>query len=124
MAGLRLLVLADEDIENAVSEQLTKRGIEAKCVSDVLPIGIDDNTLLEYAYQHSYTIITIYHDIAQQITKRISEGKNYSGVFVADKYLEGGIGYIIDFIADYDKLIKGGAASLQDDVYNQTIYIK
>jgi hypothetical protein len=35
-----------------------------------------------------------------------------------------GVGRIVEFVADYDELIKGGAATLQDDVYNQVIYIK
>jgi predicted nuclease of predicted toxin-antitoxin system len=125
VAQLKFLVLTDENMENAISEQLKKRGIDASRAIDVLPVGTKDDELLEYAFQHGYSIVTYDKNIASHIDSRLDAGKKYAGVFIATEKLQGGkgVGLIIDFIADYDALIKGGAASVEDDVYNRTIYI-
>jgi predicted nuclease of predicted toxin-antitoxin system len=126
MSQAKFLILVDENMSNAVVEQLQKRGLDAIHESDVLPTGIEFDALLEYAHQNSYSIIASDQSIAEYIQKRTEFGKEYSGVFIANKDMreEASIGRILDFIAEYDEAIKGGAARRKDDVYNQTIYIK
>jgi hypothetical protein len=47
-------------------------------------------------------------------------------VFIAPHDLQGdkGIGSIVKYITGYDTRIKEGKATLENDVYNQSIYIK
>jgi predicted nuclease of predicted toxin-antitoxin system len=119
-------ILTDENVNNAVSEQLRKRGVDATRVIDVVPAGTKDDDLLEYAYQHGYSIVTHDERIRKHVEKRLASGKEHCGVFIAGDNFQGedGIGRIVEFVADYDALIKAGAASLQNDVYNHSIYIK
>jgi hypothetical protein len=125
MSQTKFLVLTDENISNAVAEQLKKRGVDAERVIDLLPEGTDDDALLEYAYEHGYSIVTYDKRIRKHIDKRVSEGNDHCGVFIAPEDLQGdiGIGRIVEFLTEFNELVNGGAATLHDDVYNQIIYI-
>jgi predicted nuclease of predicted toxin-antitoxin system len=126
VAQNKLLVLIDENMSNAVAEQLRKRGVDVTRVIDILPTGTKDDPLLEYAYQHGYSLVTHDQRIRKHIDKRFAAAKEHCGVFIAGDEVQGedGVGRIVAFVAEYDELIKGGAASLEDDVYNQSLYIK
>lgn len=125
MAQLKFLVLIDENMANGVVEGLEKRSVEVRRVIDVVPAGTKDDPLLEFAYQHGYTLITHDENIKRHVEKRVDAAKEHCGVFIAPNKLQGpdGIGRIVDFIAEYDAFIKGGAASLENDVYNKITYI-
>jgi predicted nuclease of predicted toxin-antitoxin system len=125
MSQTKFLVLTDENISNAVAEQLKKRGVDAERVIDLLPEGTGDDTLLEYAYQQGYSLVTYDKRIRKHINIRTTDGKEHCGVFIAAEELQGdaGIGRIVEFFTELNELIKGGAARLEDDVYNQVNYI-
>lgn len=118
-------ILADENIANAVVEQLIKNGIVAERVQKVLPEGTTDPDLLEYCYQHGYTLVTLDRGMDGHAANRINSGKEHAGVFIGAN-LQGpqNIGTIVNFIVLYDEAIKGAAASVEDDVYNKIIYIR
>jgi predicted nuclease of predicted toxin-antitoxin system len=125
MSQTKFLVLTDENISNAVAEQLKKRGVDAERVIDLLPEGTDDDALLEYAYQHGYTIVTHDERIKSHVGQRVAEGKTYCGVIIAAHDLQGtnGIGRIVGYLAELNEFIEGGAATLENDVYNRINYI-
>lgn len=126
MAQAKLFILVDENMGNAISDQLKEHGVDASRATEHLAFGTSDDDLLEYAYQHGYSIVTHDERIRGHIDKRFEAGKEHCGVFIAPHDLQGdkGIGRVINEIVEYDELIKGGAATLEGDVYNQTIYIK
>lgn len=117
-------ILADEHISNAIVEQLRKKGLTVERVIDVLEAGTPDPELLEYAYENNYTLLTQDEHIRKHINQRYSENKAHCGVFIAPKSQgSSGYGRIIAFVADYHELIEGGAATLEEDVYNRIEYI-
>src|SRR5690349_12212626 len=114
MSQAKFLSLVDENMSNAVAEQLQRRGVDTIRVIDVLPTGTKDDRLQEYAYQHGYTLLTHDENIRSHIDNRPSEGKEHCGVFIAPNALQGpkGIGRIVEYVTEYDELIKAGAATL------------
>ena len=70
-------------------------------------------------------MLTHDEQITRHITTRQQEGKGHGGVFIAGHHLQGqrGIGTIVTVILEYHELIVGGAATVQNDVNNMTIYI-
>jgi hypothetical protein len=125
MSQTKFLVLTDENISNAVAEQLKKRGVDAERVIDLLPEGTDDDALLEYAYEHGYSILTHDERIKSHVEQRVSTGKSYCGVIIAPHELQGpsGIGRIVGYLSELNEFIKGGAATLENDVYDRINYI-
>jgi len=120
-----LKILADENIANAVVEQLVKNGIEAERVQNVLPESTHDLDVLEYCYQHGFALVTHDKDIRRHIKARTNEGKGHAGIFIAGTHLQGtkGIGAIVNFIVFYKDAINEGAATIEDDVYNKIMDI-
>jgi len=84
-----------------------------------------DPDILEYAFQNGYTILTHDKKIQTHINDRIAEGKNHCGVFIALDNLQGdrGVGRIVAEVTFWHDAIQSGAASLQEEVYNQVIWI-
>jgi hypothetical protein len=126
VAQMKLMILVDENMSKAISDQLKTHGVDASRATEHIAEGASDDDLLEYAYQNGYSLVTHDKRIQSHIDKRFEDGKEHCGVFIAPEKTQGphGIGQVVNFIVEYDTLIKGGAATLQDDVYNQTIYIE
>ena len=118
-------LLVDENIAGAVIDQLTKKSVEVKRVSDFLPEGTPDPDVLEFAHENEYALLTHDEQITHHIAARYKAEKEHSGVFIAGHHLQGqdGIGTIVTFIVELHEFIEGGAATVQGDVYNQIIYI-
>ncbi len=118
-------LLADENIATAVVDQLAGGGVDIRRVTDVLPEGTPDPDVLAYAHENGYALLTHDEQITGHITNRHKEDIGHAGLFIAGHHLQGehGIGTIVTFILDYYELIAGDAGSVQDDVYNHTIYI-
>jgi predicted nuclease of predicted toxin-antitoxin system len=125
MARSLFKVLVDENMSRAITNQLIQKGVHAVQVQDILPPSTKDPELLEYAYQHGYSLATHDERITEHITERQNANKEHCGIFIAVNRLQGpsGIGKIVEEIVFYDEAIKGGAATLGDSVYNQLIYI-
>lgn len=118
-------LLADENVAGAVIDQLSRKAVAIRPVSDTLPEGTPDPDLLEFAHENGYALLTHDEHITHHIAARRAEGKAHAGVFIAGHHLQGraGIGAIVAVIVEYNELIQGGAATVRDDVYNQVIYI-
>jgi hypothetical protein len=125
MAQTEFKILVDENMLKVIAAQLLAKGIIAIRLHDVLPEGTKDPEILEYCFQNTYSLLTHDNRITGHITERHSQGKEHYGVFIAEG-LQGqkGVGRIILFMAEWNELILGGAASVENDVYNQVIYVK
>lgn len=119
----QLMLMTDEHVANAISEQLLQKGIHVVRLIDVLAVGTPDPEVIEYCYQHGYALITLDERIRSHFNKRINDGKEHAGVFIGSHALQGtkGIGSIVNFIAYYDEAIKAGAGTVENDVYNRII---
>jgi hypothetical protein len=126
MAQNQFKILTDEHIAGGVVQQLRKNGVMVERVEDTVGKGTPDPDVLEYANQHGYTLLTHDESIVAHITNRLNSGSNHCGVFIAPNQFRGskGIGRIVDYVTEWHELIIGGAASLQNDVYNQVNYVK
>ena len=115
----------DENIAAAVIDQLAEKDVDIRRVSHVLPEGTLDPDVLAYAHENGYALLTHDEQIIGLIATRHREGIGHAGVFIAGHHLQGGrgIGTIVTCILDFHELIAGGAGTVQDDVYNQSIYI-
>lgn len=118
-------LLADEHIAGAVIDAIKGHGIEIKTVRDILTEGTPDPELLEFAYENDYILLTHDEHITRHVVARREEGKEHGGIFIAGHHLQGkgGIGRIVTVIVEYNDFIQGGAATVQDDIYNQIIYL-
>ena len=89
MAQERFRILADENIANAVVEQLIKNGVDATRLIAVLPESTPDPDVLEFAFNEGYTILTHDERITRHIKVRQDAGQEYCGVFIAGDHLQG-----------------------------------
>lgn len=122
---VEFMVMTDEHLANAIAQQLTQKGVNTVRLIDHLPAGTPDPEVLEYCHHHGYALITLDEHIQGHINKRLTDGNEHAGVFIGRSHLQGdkGIGTIVNFIAFYHNTIQEGAATVEDDVYNQTIFI-
>ena len=125
MSDQKLKLLIDENIANAVQEQLGRNGVEVVRVTEILPEGTPDPDVLETAYQDGYALLTHDERITKHIADRVNAGKDYAGVFIAVHHLQGmkGVGKIVTELTQFDTEIKAGTKTIADNVYNQLIYI-
>lgn len=119
-------VMTDEHVANAIYEQLKQRDVQIVRLIDSLPTGTPDPDVLEYCHQHNYALITLDERIQGHIKERLENGDEHAGVFIGGSHLQGskGIGIIVNFIAFYHDMIQEGAATVEDDVYNQIVFIR
>jgi hypothetical protein len=125
MAQQRFMIITDEQIAMAVVIQLRKQGVFVERVEDTVGKGTPDPEILEYAFAKGYTLLTHDERIVGHVTDRLDAGNNHAGVFIAPNHLRGskGIGSLVAEMAFWHEAITSGAATLQDDVYNQIKYI-
>ena len=125
MAMEQFIILTDENIANEVSRQLQAKGVKAERVIDVLPEGISDPDILEFAYKNNYILLTHDEAITKHIKNRIENGQEHAGVFIVPHHLQGskGIGTIVKVIVKLATNIQEGTETIIDTVYNQIRYI-
>jgi predicted nuclease of predicted toxin-antitoxin system len=125
MAQQRFMILTDEQVAKAIVTQLRNHGVVVERVEDTVGKGTLDPELLEYAYTNGYTLLTHDERIVGHITARLETGKEHAGVFIALHHLRNskGVGQIIEEIVFWHQAVQAGAATLQNDVYNQIRYI-
>jgi hypothetical protein len=126
MAQNQFRILTDEHIAGAIVQQLRNNGVDVARVEDTIGKGTPDPDVLEYAYQHGYTFLTHDEAIVAHTTSRLNSGKSHAGVFIAPNHLRGkkGIGPVVEYVTEWHEVIAAGAATLQDEVYNQVNYVK
>jgi predicted nuclease of predicted toxin-antitoxin system len=119
------MVMTDEHLANAIARQLTQKDVNAVRLIDHLVAGTPDPEVLEYCHQHGYALITLDEPMRGHIHTRTRQGLEHAGVFIGTKDMQGqkGVGIIINFIVFFNESIEAGAATVEDDVYNQIIPI-
>lgn len=121
---MKFMVMTDENVANAVAEQLVKKGVEAIRLLDILPQGTLDPEILEYCHEQGYALITLDERLKGHVNDRHAEGKEHAGVFIGANLPDARkIGAIVNFIVFINDSINEDAATVENDVYNQVIYI-
>lgn len=122
---LQLMVMSDKHIDDSVVTQLRHRGVDVLRVPDVQMDAEDDELILEYATEHGRTVLTFDSDFEDLHKQWMEAGKNHCGIFKCYNTLHGqkGIGKIVTIIFEYYELIRDGVGTVENDIYNQVIYM-
>jgi hypothetical protein len=125
MSELRFFT--DEHVHKAVVEELRKRGVDVVRVEDMGWKGEDDLPLLEYAAAEGRSIVTGDDDFLAHHTRWQDEGQSHCGIFyILPRVRQRGkaaIGIIVNELWFYCEAVQEGAATTEQDIYNQVIYI-
>ena len=121
---MSLRFYTDTHIAKQVAIQLRERGIDVVRCEEVGMADADDDEHLEYAVQHGLTVITKDNDFLRLHAQWMAAGQEHAGIFFSSKRAIPAIGEIVVVCSMYYELIKEGAGTAEDDVHNQTIFIK
>jgi hypothetical protein len=126
---LALAFLVDEHVNPRVIQALHDNGVTAISVHDLglANQGFQDDSLLALAVERHETLLTLDEDFPSIHAKWLEDGKSHYGIFfgATRKFQHtGAIGILVRFCVDWSKLIEEGAGTLEEDIYNQLIFIK
>jgi len=84
-----------------------------------------DEEHLTYAAREGRILITRDADFTRLDAEWRVQGKAHQGIFYCLPHLQGksAIGKIVSVCLEYNDLIMGGAASIDEDIANQIIYV-
>lgn len=117
---------ADTHIPKAVTLQLRSRGVDIVRCEEVGLAEADDLTHLGYATQQGRALVSRDTDFLRHHSEWMSANKQHGGIFFVQDHLQGekAVGVIVRTLYDYFELIAGGAATVEQDIANQVIYIR
>jgi predicted nuclease of predicted toxin-antitoxin system len=113
----------DTHIATAVAAQLKQHGVDIVRCQDVGRADDLDEPHLEYAAQQKRSIVTCDRDFNQIHNKWLAQGKEHAGIFCITN-VPYSIGNIVSELLFWHYSIEAGAATLEQDVYNQLLFIK
>lgn len=118
---MKLIILADTHIDKQIAIQLRSKGVDIVRLEELddLENNAKDAEILTYAIQNDRAILSLDNDFETLHFNYIAQGKEHKGIFLGDKRLQGNVGIIVNFIAEYSELIESDS-----DIHNQLIYIK
>jgi hypothetical protein len=122
-----LTFLTDEHIHKPIVNQLRERGVDIVRVEDLGWKGEADVPLLEYAAGEGRALVTGDDDfLAHHVTWQ-QAGRRHTGIFYVlpqvRQQRKAAVGIIFNELWFYWEAVRDGAASLEEDVYNQVIFI-
>ena len=123
MAQEALRYYFDVHIPFAAAEQLRLRGIHVVRCQDVELADADDEEHLEYATSHRCTLITNDSDFRVYHASWLAQGLSHAGIIIFSRRFQGDIGKIVRELFEYYEIVRLGAASLEQDVFNRLIEI-
>jgi predicted nuclease of predicted toxin-antitoxin system len=119
----RIRFFTDAHIPRTIVTQLQQKGVDILRCEDAGMKYAKDESLLEYATQEGRTLVTCDEDFFRLVVQWREAGKNHAGIVYIVSEKQGIIGVIVKELLFLHQAIEGGAASLQEDVYNQVLYI-
>lgn len=122
-----LKFFTDEHIAKVIVNQLRQLDIDVLRCEDVGMKSADDSTLLEYATQNGYALLSMDEDVTRLHSEWVKAGKQHGGIFYAPmEQFKGqkGIGPIVRDCAEWTELIETGAGTLSEDIHNRLRFIK
>lgn len=115
----------DTHIAKAVAVQLRNQGVDIVRCEEVGLAKASDSDHLEYACNTGRAMISRDADFLTLHAEYLEQGKSHYGIFFVLDHLQGkgAVGVIVRYLLEYYQLVAGGAASVEDDIANQVIYI-
>jgi predicted nuclease of predicted toxin-antitoxin system len=113
----------DAHIPKSVVTQLRQHGVDIIRCEDIGMKYAKDEAQLEYATKEGRTLVTCDEDFFRLAAQWREAGKHHAGIVYIVSEKQGIIGVIVKELLFLHQAVEGGAASLQDDIYNQTLYI-
>lgn len=115
----------DTHVSKAVAVQLREMGVDIIRCEEVDMATASDLAHLEYAVRDGRTMVTRDADFLRLHAKWLAEGKPHSGIMFLEDHLQGkgSVGTVVKVLFDYHELVLGGAATMENDIANQVIFI-
>ncbi len=113
----------DSHIMTGVAVQARQRGIDIVRCQDVGMANAEDEEHLEYATKEGRTVISADADFSRINAQWQAAGKKHAGIIRLQQERKDNVGIIVEYIVSLNELIEGGAGTLEQDVYNQIIYL-
>ncbi len=115
----------DTHIAKAVAAQLRARGVDVVRCEEVGMSEASDLEHLEYATREGRVMITNDQDFLILDQNWQAQGKRHCGIMHCNKNVQGeiAIGIIVKACLFYHEMIDGGAATVDDDIVNQVLYL-
>ena len=120
---MSLKLYTDGHIAHAIVTQLRQKGLDVVRCEDVGLKDAADEEHLEYATREERTIVSHDADFIRLHNERHEQGKKHFSVIRIKSDNMGNIGAIVSELYFLHEAIEGGAATLEDEVYNKVSYI-
>lgn len=116
----------DTHIARQVAVQLRERGVDVVRCEEVGMAEAEDEALLNYAVQGKRALVSMDEDFQGWHFRWLEASKAHCGIFKISHDLEGegGIGQIVKELFAYYELVEVGAATLENDIYQQLFFIR
>jgi len=113
----------DTHVPKAVAIQLRAQGIEVIRCEEVGLAESDDVEHLEYATSKGCTLVSHDLDFVQLHSQWLHDGQRHCGIVVFNRKFQGNVGKLVTELAEWHRLIVGGAGTVEGNVYNKLIEI-
>ncbi len=119
-----LVFYFDTHIPEAAAKQLRSKGVEVVRCEEIGQANVTDVEHLQYAAQHGMAMVSHDQDFLRLHQQWLTNGAKHCGIFFLHQELQGQVGAIVNALIEYVQLVEYGAATLEDDIINQVIYIR
>ncbi|MEO1288311.1 MAG: DUF5615 family PIN-like protein [Chloroflexota bacterium] len=120
---MSLKLYTDGHIAKSIVRQLRLKDVDIERCEDVGLKDASDLQHFEYALENERTIVTQDADFLRIHNEIQREGKNHFGIIRITSENITNVGKIVNELEFLHNAIDGGAATLEEDVYNQVRYI-
>ena len=113
----------DSHIVKSLATQLRLNNVDVVRCQD---LGFEDESDLfhfEYAAQEKRTIVTSDEDFLNLASQWRANGQFHAGVVYISHEHKDNVGILVNELLFLDKAIQLGAATLENDIYNQVMFI-
>ncbi len=106
---MTLRLITDTHIAKQIAIQLREKGVDVVRLEELseLPNNAKDTDILEWATTNRRAVLSLDDDFERLHYEWMAEEKIHNGIFFGDSDLQGagGIGTIVNFIADYARYV-------------------
>lgn len=115
----RIKFYTDAHIPKQVARQLSSKGVDIIRCEDVDRKYDADEEHLKYAASQKRTVVTCDEDFFRWHAIWQQQGKFHAGIIFIKSEKQGVIGFIVKELQFLHEAIAAGAATLEEDIYNQ-----
>lgn len=113
----------DTHISKAVAIQARRRGIDILRCEEIDMASADDSEHLEYAATNGRTMVSADDDFTRLHAAWQAAGKQHAGIIYVHPSRKDDIGALVAYFEFLHLSVDGGAAKLEQDVYNTIVYL-